>query len=291
MTHCMFADDTTLFASTRRGLATMIDDVQVALSEHGLNLNLGKCMVQTNCQQTTAKDITVTGHRIPIVSAEIGFTVLGTQFSVSGRTSAEVRARIKKAWGKFHQLWPVLGKKEGNIAKRLRLFDMTVTQTVLWCNESWLLTANEKRLLKSTQNEMLRRIAGPRRITGEDWVSWIKRSTRAARIEADGAKIRWWLQTHLACKWGWAGHVVRRPDSRLAKQATEWRDSAWWARELETSTQALRLHRPRRERWFRWEDDLRKFAASNNWSSWQDTARKRNVWSSSCDSFVKFVMK
>ena len=39
-THAMFADDTTLFASSNTDLVKMISDVKVALAEHGLNLNI-----------------------------------------------------------------------------------------------------------------------------------------------------------------------------------------------------------------------------------------------------------
>lgn len=42
LTHVMFADDTTLLASSRRGLTTMIKDVRAALARHGLNLTLDK---------------------------------------------------------------------------------------------------------------------------------------------------------------------------------------------------------------------------------------------------------
>ena len=38
-THAMFADDTTLFASSQKDLIAMIKDVRAALGAHGLNLN------------------------------------------------------------------------------------------------------------------------------------------------------------------------------------------------------------------------------------------------------------
>ena len=87
-----------------------------------------------------------------MVAATEGFKVLGTQFTLVGRTSKELTAHIAAAWGKFHQLRPLLMKRDGDLHKRLRLFDMSVTQTLLWCSESWLLTQEEKRHLKSTQN-------------------------------------------------------------------------------------------------------------------------------------------
>ena len=116
--------------------------------------------------------------------AHTGFKVLGTQFTLLGRCSAELRKRVAAGWGKFHSLWPLLGKRDGDLHKRLQLFDACVSKTVLWCSESWLITQKEKRLLQSTQNIMLRKIVGPRRGQNEDWISWVKRSTRKALTAA-----------------------------------------------------------------------------------------------------------
>ena len=183
------------------------------------------------------------------------------------------------------------------LAKKLRIFDASVTQTALWCNESWLLTVKEKRLLQSTQNCMLRKIAGPRRRPLEDWLDWVKRSTRAARKAAASVGIRMWLDAHLKAKWGWAGHVLRMDPERLASRAVQWRDSEWWAAELEEVSASLRLRRPHRTRWFRWEDDLRRFAKECLSGSWQSMAQKRNSqghaeeWKDHCKAFIKFVKK
>ena len=143
-THAMFADDVTLFAANRAQLLSMIRDVRHELAKHGLNLNMDKCLIQTNMPGVTVAPIKVDGTEIPMVCASKGFKILGTQYTLVGRCSAEIRARIKMAWGKFHQLWLLLGKRDGNLNKRLRLFDASVTQTVLWCCESWLITQPEK---------------------------------------------------------------------------------------------------------------------------------------------------
>ena len=45
----------------------------------------------------------------------------------------------------------------------------------------------------------------------------------------------------------------------------------WQAGELELPA-SLRAHRPGRTRWFRWEDELRRYAAHQDWSSWQSMA-------------------
>ena len=78
----------------------------------------------------------VDGQMIPMVSETAGFKILGTQWTLQGRTSAELHRRIAAAWRKFYALWPMLGKRDGGLAKKLRVFDSSVTQTALWCNES-----------------------------------------------------------------------------------------------------------------------------------------------------------
>jgi hypothetical protein len=286
-THCMFADDTTLFASSKLHLIAMILDVRNALAQHGLNLNLEKCLVQSTSDDTRQGYLEVGGQHIPIVSAWEGFKVLGTQFTLLGRTSKELKCRISAAWAKFHTLWPILGKRDGNLHKRLRLFDSCVGQSVLWCTESWLLTKSEKRLLQSTQHNMLRRIAGPRRRPEEEWVEWVRRSTRAALQQARKSKVRLWVDAHLRSKWSWAGHVLRMSGERLARRAVTWRDSQWQAFEVSEMPASLRIRRPFRTRWFRWEDELRRFAAQHHEIPWQQLAEDREGWLSCCDEFVK----
>jgi hypothetical protein len=200
----MFADDTILVASTRQSLQRMIEDTRVKLAEHGLKLNIDKCMIQTNAS-TSLKALRVNGELMPLVLPCQGFPVLGTNFTLHGRTSREIQLRISAAWGKFHQLWHLLKRRDTNAQKRLRLFDMCVTQTALWCNESWLLTVAERRRLQSVQNEMLRRIVGPRRRPDEEYVDWIVHATAAARRIAKNAGIRFWAETHLTSKFRWQG--------------------------------------------------------------------------------------
>ena len=223
----------------------------------------------------------IDGEAVPMVPPSVGFKVLGTQFTLQGRTAVEVKARISAAWAKFHVLWPVLGERDGNLLKRLRLFDSSVSQTLLWCNESWVLTVKEKRLLKSAQNQMLRRIAGPRRQPEEPWVDWIQRSMRAARKVATAAGIRFWLEAHLRSKWDWAGHVLRMSNEMLARRAVQWRDSVWWSQELYLPLR-MRTQRPHKTRWFRWEDEVRRYADHCMSTSWQEAAAQKSSWQGHC---------
>ena len=180
---------------------------------------------------------------------------------------------------------------DGNLGKRLRVFDASVTQTVLWCSESWLITQREKQILRSTQHAMLRKIAGARRQPSEDWLDWLKRSTRRALAAAKEHKIRMWHEAHIKQKWTWAGRVMQMPAYRLARRAVEWRDSAWQATEALLPS-ALRVRRPTRSHWFRWEDELRRYATYKGWSSWQSVAKSEpDTWMQSFSNFLDHIRK
>eukprot|EP00973_Karenia_brevis_P076422 10618120-Karenia_brevis.AAC.1 len=118
---------------------------------------------------------------------------------------------------------------------------------------------------------MLRKIVYVRRGEDEGWVDGIIRSTHEARERAKQCGIRFWVSAHLQAKWTWAGKIAIMPSVRLAKRATEWRDSEWWCKE-QLLPHRLRARRFGRTRWFRWEDDLKNYAQHAGWAKWKKAA-------------------
>eukprot|EP00973_Karenia_brevis_P026958 3719425-Karenia_brevis.AAC.1 len=74
---------------------------------------------------------------------------------------------------------------------------------------------------------------------------------------------------------------------RLARRATEWRDSVWW--QTEQNLGPLQTRRPKRTRWFRWEDELKRYAGHVGWPSWQVAALDVNTWKEHAGAFSKFI--
>ena len=161
--------------------------------------------MQTSQPGAKVAPIKMKGQSIPMVCASEGFKVLSIQFTLIGKCSAEMRCRAAAAWGKFHSLWPLLGKRDDSLNKRISLFDSSVPQTALWCCECSLITQTEKRLLHTTQNAMFQRIAGPWLRPEKNWVDWVKRFSRKALSIAKECGIRFWHQSHLQSKCCWAG--------------------------------------------------------------------------------------
>lgn len=56
----------------------------------------------------------------------------------------------------------------------------------------------------------------------ESWVEWIQRTTGVALKEAEKAKVPDWIPEQRRWKWQWAGHLMRRTDSRWSTTTLLW---------------------------------------------------------------------
>ena len=183
----------------------------------------------------------------------------------------------------------LLLNKNASVKKRLRLFDACVGSCVLWGTRSWTPRVDELRKLRTAQNMMLRRIAGPSRRPDETWVDWIVRSAHRSRRMAEEAHVRDWVYTHAKYKWAWAGHVARRPCTSWLWQVSTWRDSYW--NELMLQDGGVRPMRPSRRRWMKWEDALRRYCVEECLGTWGDMAAQKTRWLEEADRFASWMVE
>ena len=134
----------------------------------------------------------------------------------------------------------------------------------------------------------MRRMVGPLRRPDEDYLSWIKRSTRSAEERASGAGCKCWLDQYLRSKWRWAGTLARMSDERWAKKFTFWRDACWQAENESTSNRPQRCRPGNR---LRWEDDLRKYAAQAGMIQWSKSALDKDLWGTHEDTFASWAWR
>ena len=98
--------------------------------------------------------------KIEVLPRDGKIKYLGRQITFESAAVVELSNRIKAAWAKFMQYKHELTKKTYSLSDRLRLFESVVSPTVLYGSETWTLTAEMARLLKTTQRRMLRMILG-----------------------------------------------------------------------------------------------------------------------------------
>jgi hypothetical protein len=210
--------------------------------------------------------------------------------SLSELSSHTICDRVAAGWRKFWALKQLLLNRRLSLRRRLKLFDATVSGTVLWSCESWTPRVAELRQLETAQNAMLRRIVGTPRQPDEEWVSWIRRSTHSARKAADNAGVRSWLQRSAESKWSWAGHVARRSATTWLWRTVSWRDSEWNA----LARLALGHHRPlrpNRQRRMRWEETIHRFCHIHGLGCWQTAAGDRELWASLKELFASWCVE
>ena len=97
----------------------MLKDIQESFASAGLTLNVSKCKIQTNAHtRRTPDQIEVGGMSYPVVPPTDGSKFLGTQYTLCGGVGAELDARIASAWGKFHQILPLLKRRNQHRAHK-----------------------------------------------------------------------------------------------------------------------------------------------------------------------------
>ena len=84
----------------------------------------------------------------------------------------------------------------------------------------------------------------------EDWIEYMKRSSRLAEEKMRAANIPCWIETHEKMKWRLAMRITSHPETRWTKKAAKWNPA------LSIGCKASRAVRRQRKRW---EDDTNQF--------------------------------
>ena len=83
---------------------------------------------------------------------------LGKELSFHTPTMTEIQHRRSCAWMKFYAQKEILCNKAYPLTQRLRLFDTTITPTILYGAGSWTMTSPLEHRLKKVQRQMLHSI-------------------------------------------------------------------------------------------------------------------------------------
>ena len=116
--------------------------------------------VLTNAHENDQKELTVKGQKVEILPSSGSTMYLGRLLSMESPHDTELGNRIRKAWAKCMTWKKELCGKSYPLKDRLRLFNATVTPTVLYGCGCWAMTDARERKLRTTQRRMLRWIVG-----------------------------------------------------------------------------------------------------------------------------------
>ena len=241
------------------------------------------------------------GMQIEILDIDGHTKYLGRKLTFHDWNRVEIENRIASAWKKFHVQKQELTGKTYSLNDRLRLFNGTVTPTVLYGSEAWTMTREIEQRIRTTQRQMLRMIVRvPRRVVEtqaecaasdvtseegdehkeiptemetelEPWSEWVQRATHEAESRMKKLNIEDWVSVQRRRKWRWAQKVANCDGDSWTLEALTWDPYPRIA-----IAESRRVGRPAK----RWSDDLRQYIYRTLYSdenSWSITPRLDNV--------------
>ena len=288
LTNLRFADDVLITGRTLQQLSDMLLLLRDEAAVSGLQLHPDKTKIisSTNREhRPRQKFVRVGDMKIEVLPRDGKIKYLGRQITFENATVVEISNRIKASWAKFMQYKNELTKKTYSLSDRLKLFESIVSPTVLYGSETWTLTVEMARLLKTTQRRMLRMILGQGRrriertheVANEDqspdesdddeevaqdheenalepWVDWIRRVTHNVEDTLERLKIRTWNEQARKRKWRFAAELHSGSgEQKWSHVALRWNPQLH--SDALRSTARRKPTRPN----LRWTDELQNF--------------------------------
>ena len=220
LTNLRFADDILITARTLPQIKKMLQDVSEAAEEVGLGLHPDKTKILHNNvgYGVGAKAVEIRNMTIEILDNTQNAMYLGRMLKPTEMQREELKNRTSKAWAKYNTHKADLTNEKLPIGLRLRLFNATVTPTMLYGSGTWVLTERMRSEIKTQQRKMLRCIAKCHKSfpktphSVEDYVEWIQAATEKTETLMTQFKVQDWREEQRRRKWKWAGKVARRTD-------------------------------------------------------------------------------
>ena len=163
LTNLRFADDLLVVGSSLKQVTEMLLILQAEAGKCGLKLHPEKTKIisSTNRQNRPRSKYAHVGEmKIEVLARTGEINYLGRQITFTDAQRAELKKRLRGAWAKFMEHKDELTKKVYALSDRLRLFDAVITPAVLYGAETWTLTKELERALRTAQRRMLRAILG-----------------------------------------------------------------------------------------------------------------------------------
>ena len=207
ITDLEYADDVVILGDNFHEVQQMLELVNRFASQIGLQINVAKTKYFSSCIHDSDNILSVGGETIESVDC---FKYLGSTILPTGQAFNEIELRINHGRAAFLRLKKALWtRREINLKTKARVYQATIRSVLLYGCETWPLREEDIRRLEVFDHWCLRRIL---RINWRDRLSNAeirKRFFTTPQLRTTIQKRR--LQ--------WLGHVLRKPDQELTKQA------------------------------------------------------------------------
>ncbi|XP_045500075.1 uncharacterized protein LOC123697576 [Colias croceus] len=251
LSHLRFADDIILFAENPHHLSKMINELNQASKNIGLEINIDKTKIMTNHTETPI----LLDSPLEYVNKYI---YLGKQISFSKeRNLEEVNRRVAITWSKFWSFKEIL-KSQLPLATKKIVMDTALLPCLTYGCPTWTFDHKIRYKIQTSQRRMERSCLG------------IKLRDRIKNIDIrKKTKVCDALGFSLKGKWKWAGHLARYKDDRWTLRSVKW--------------SGPRGTRTRGRPKARWADEIVAVAGGN----WLNLAQNRDKWHSLGEAFTR----
>lgn len=252
LSHLRFADDLVLLSETSSQLQSLIDSLNTASKQVGLEMNLTKTMIMTNSSKY--RNISIDNETLQYTDT---YTYLGKLIGFDRKLNElEVERRTKNTWNKYWSLGEIF-KSNLSINIKTKAMNTCILPCLTYACQTWKFSNKIKNKITTCQRGIERSMLNIKKIQ-KIRHSNIRKITKAKDALTYAKKL----------KWKWAGHVARLEDDRWTSRITKW--AGPYGKRLQGRPHA------------RWEDEIVKIAGR----SWPTVARDREKWNSLEEAFT-----
>ena len=206
----------------------MIAHFAAEASKFGLTLHYGKTKILTwNALVKPSAQVFINGNAVAVLDEAVAEKYLRRELCFQNSQQAELDHRIAASWAVFHKHKNELCSKSYPLRDRLRLFEATVTPTLLYGSSTWALTMQQEASLVVLRRRMLRfvcRIYCRKDDAGEqeDWIDYMSRSAHTVDRISEEHQYESWVLAHRCRKWRFAGRTPCRTENRWSTKLLTW---------------------------------------------------------------------
>jgi hypothetical protein len=247
-----FADDIAAGAESEAELQRIVNKIDISGSSMGLKINIDKTEVQLLAREQGKVKVSINGRELKQVDHYI---YLGSQISEDGSSEPDMKRRIGLAYDAMQRLKKVWSSKSLRRRTKVKIYETLVLSILLYNTETWTITAEMERRLRSVEMDCLRKIVGV---------------SRLEHIKNDDIKVALYVTTDIVQRiqlrrLRYFGHVARMDESRYPKLVLHGRVDG-----------RRRRGRPRK----RWLDNIKEDCRELGYSvvEAERTARDREEW-------------
>jgi len=248
-----FADDATLISTSKQDLTSQLNKINNEGKRVGMKIHKGKTKYMT----TQEDNNTVKIENVEIERVD-NYKYLGQTFYTKYTHKKTIEERIRQGWSSFGRHREILQDKDIPINLKSKVFDQCILPTMTYGCQTWVITKENMRKLRTAQRAMERKMLGIK-LKDKIRCTEIRKRTRVTDI----------TKTILKSKAKWTGHIARMKDNRWTIRATEW---------IPRDRKRSRGRKPRR-----WRDDIREYFGL----TWSSRAKDRQNWKRLSEGYIQ----